>query len=62
MAEKKRDEAPPPPSEIPENVKATGSTDELDGVPIREAEVGGEGVGDVVKEKDEGDAEEREAA
>jgi hypothetical protein len=38
-------------SELPESVKATGSTNEIDGHEIVEPEVGGEGVVEVVAEK-----------
>lgn len=58
-----KDVAPQQASEIPESVAATGSTNELEGREIVEAEVGGEGVADVVatkKEDEEGEA--REAA
>ncbi len=37
-------------SEIPEVIEATGSTSEIAGQPIVEAEVGGEGTVDVVAE------------
>lgn len=52
-------------SEIPPSVAATGSTNEIGGEEIVEAEVGGEGVADVVKPKDgepRGPEAEREAA
>ena len=53
-------------SEIPPNVVATGSTNELPGRDrIVEAEVGGEGVADVVFEREEDEEDEgpaREAA